>query len=645
MSGLSPSDADHSQGVKRRREAGAYQRRRAVAACQPCRLRKTKCDNMRPVCGFCQRNGGQCVYLDSSNDYSSFDPASLAILARINHVVSLLEARPSAGAGAVGTPPSSSLDAVQGPAGGTVPTTNHQERKDDLVEDDLVANLYLSQVPRACLNCEGVLAWPVFQGFVPDVVSFILDLEDNEASPSCEKRRVPPSGGLGRGVQEDDIIPLSKRFLAYVHVKNPILDVPSFKVQVKRVAENGPGWDGTSCLVLIACALGCLASPFHPNPGHVESPGSNHPLAACVPDHDAAMSYYLAAKKRLGLLQPSLDYLQCLFLSGVFEMYLLRPVKAWFYFNQACVQIRNLQWRREHEAGRHVRLVSQEAARLEQRLYWSCLKSEFEIRCEIPLPASGLTRFNHPNMFPSPPTELSSPASQQPGREEPYQDVEPEEERSWFYYLAEISYRRMMDRAIAVLARNGQDGWIRDIRENVSYVKGFNEQIDVWNSHLPPEIDLNNTALSNNELAFFVQNRALSCREWIHRPFVYYVVHQPAYDPYVAQAMPLAKVGLQLCCDLLLQSHPHHRHHGTWLATRSSATRALILIAAARSRKIALPDRWREAVEVALSMLRRWSSEAPDLEWAASVCDGLLSESPISPVVYNQPMASAEASP
>jgi hypothetical protein len=59
-------------GSKRPRTTAApYQRKRAVAACEQCRARKTKCDNVRPTCGFCQRSHGRCIYRDAGpQDYS-----------------------------------------------------------------------------------------------------------------------------------------------------------------------------------------------------------------------------------------------------------------------------------------------------------------------------------------------------------------------------------------------------------------------------------------------------------------------------------------------------------------------------------------------------------------------------------------------
>ena len=55
---------------------------------------------------------------------------------------------------------------------------------------------------------------------------------------------------LSGGVREEEFNVLSKRFLAYVHIKNPILDCAEFKAYVRDVAEHGVRWDGPSCLVV-----------------------------------------------------------------------------------------------------------------------------------------------------------------------------------------------------------------------------------------------------------------------------------------------------------------------------------------------------------------------------------------------------------
>lgn len=53
------------------RQTQGYPRKRASKACNTCRLRKTKCNNERPVCGFCQSLGAVCGY-DEEGDVSTY---------------------------------------------------------------------------------------------------------------------------------------------------------------------------------------------------------------------------------------------------------------------------------------------------------------------------------------------------------------------------------------------------------------------------------------------------------------------------------------------------------------------------------------------------------------------------------------------
>ncbi|KAK7424101.1 hypothetical protein QQX98_000711 [Neonectria punicea] len=539
-----------------------------------------------------------------------FDPASLAILERLNHVVSLLETkRPGSSEHDLSPDILTHISHIAG---------DHSPPEDLDVEDDLLEDT--PNFPASIHNCESVLKWPVFHGLVPDVESFIKWPETNEtASPFLSRRRT-----LGRGVQEEDFIPLSKKFLSYAHTRNPILNVGEFSSYVRGAAETGLRWDGPSCLVLISCALGCISMPYESTEGTQEPPSTPIPTLDSM---NTSAAYYLAAKKRLGLLEPSLLYVQCLFLCGVLEMYYMDPLRAWHFFNQACVQFRNLLWRRGNTQSSEESHVSSETRRLEQRLYWSCMKSECELRCEINLPTSGISRFGFPNVFPSPPNELSSPVvSSHPhnGSSVATSVALEEEERSWFYYLAEISCRRMMNRAFTALGRNGESSWIHDFQETLKHFNALKEQMAIWYSHIPSQLDLAHREGVNNELAHYVRARAFTYQEWIHRPFLYYVVHQPKDDPYIAQAMPLAEKCLDLTVQCQAMVHPFHRHHGTWFIARNSMARASILLAAAMSKKVKMPEGWRGVVESALLVVQYWQDEAPDLRKAGEIVRDLL---------------------
>ncbi|KAL6451877.1 hypothetical protein SBY92_003185 [Candida maltosa Xu316] len=84
----------HSQTQPSSRAAATYPRKRALTACDTCRLKKIKCDNVRPSCGSCVRNGNtKCHYRtdDHQKDYSSYDPASLNILSKLDVILNDLK--------------------------------------------------------------------------------------------------------------------------------------------------------------------------------------------------------------------------------------------------------------------------------------------------------------------------------------------------------------------------------------------------------------------------------------------------------------------------------------------------------------------------------------------------------------------------
>jgi hypothetical protein len=143
-------------------------------------------------------------------------------------------------------------------------------------------------------------------------------------------------------------------------------------------------------------------------------------------------------------------------------------------------------------------------------------------------------------------------------------------------------------------------------------------------SHIPPKLSLDNSKASNDELAYYIRGRALSCRELIHRPFLYYVVHQPPDESFSPEVMARAKTCLELCVENAFHAYPHHRHHGTWYVARTSLTRALLLLAAARSRKIELPESWRYSVEVSMLTVQKWCNESTDLKRAASMIQNII---------------------
>lgn len=123
---------------------------------------------------------------------------------------------------------------------------------------------------------------------------------------------------------------------------------------------------------------------------------SETPTARTVfPSAEISQRYFAAAKKRLGIVMSSnqLVAVQCLFLTGIYHMYTFHQFAAWKMFNAASVSCEGYLHRKEKAkiaeasyGAPSMFSLSEPTRHLEQRIYWSCLKSEL---C-IPFPFSFL---------------------------------------------------------------------------------------------------------------------------------------------------------------------------------------------------------------------------------------------------------------
>lgn len=55
-----------------------------------------------------------------------------------------------------------------------------------------------------------------------------------------------------------------------------------------------------------------------------------------------------------------------------------------------------------------------------------------------------------------------------------------EEERSWLYYLAEISLRKIMNRILQDIYSKGEQYWATDIARVISQHASYSEELAVW---------------------------------------------------------------------------------------------------------------------------------------------------------------------
>jgi hypothetical protein len=252
-------------------------RKRAITACEFCRLRKTRCDNARPTCGFCQLHQAECIYPDAVDD-ALYDPTTRELLGRLDEIKELLRHCQH------GQPPSQTTSSATRPHdpdgpqlpvadGFTTEEESHTSQTGRAPAGEPTQNQLSSDHYASCqehLLCESILRWPVLHEFLsPDkqlIHSFLLDsVIDSESGRSPDQSADGSEHRPGqRGVSESDLVPLCRKFLSVVHVKNPILDTQNLLRYARIAAEDGLAWDAPSCLV-VCLALGAIENADYTN--------------------------------------------------------------------------------------------------------------------------------------------------------------------------------------------------------------------------------------------------------------------------------------------------------------------------------------------------------------------------------------------
>ncbi|PTB36174.1 uncharacterized protein TrAFT101_000141 [Trichoderma asperellum] len=618
--GTSPSLPSTVDG-SRNRNLGSDRRRRAAIACRVCRARKVKCSNEKPSCAGCVRLGCECVYpkpprngLQPSNESNS-------------EVIGLLH------------------DILQ-----RLPPAQKHERE---------ASHALPVISLAFTAVDHVFGWPVFDAnrsddWAPFCVLAATKMQDfqHKASPAIGTQQL----------DWDEIPALLTKFLRMAHTMNPILDCTTLMRYGRAVAELGPQWDSRTCLVLVAAALGAISSPFSSFPDTVESLSSSSSQQGGTASRQKAQSYYEYARRRFGLLGISLTSCHCYFLSGVYLLYTLRPIEAWQAFSQASSQytvyLKCLATRRvtqttdpidsdqipdEHDCHDDLRHC------LEQRLYWSCVKSENDMCSEVELPRSALHALNFPYQFPSPPTPKSvdglddrqyfdtsassaTTVSSVSSHTVDIPDFKEIHENSWFNYLSELSLSKLSVRVDQAFYSGPPSAWASmDILDMISTARTFEKQIEQWQETLPGTIScfnkpLNLPTVSEFQLAPWLRSANIKLR--VYRPFLYLLAHGQDRDWSINESLTqLAEKAVLICLDPLFNLGLRHRHAGAWLRCRDTACRAMILVCAARIgllSRMALEQQAQEALKICIAHMRYWEAEAEDIRVARQALERMI---------------------
>jgi len=333
------------------------------------------------------------------------------------------------------------------------------------------------------------------------------------------------------------------------------------------------------------------------------------------------MSYFHAAQTRLGplLLVGGLLETQCLFLSGVFLMTLFDRKSAWRYFLQALTCCQLFDGSTQFEGDEEHNLSAEE-----QAICWSVWKSELELRsflrpADFYLPGRAV----YPPFYPTPPFPTCDPDGMSA-------DMQQRQNRSWYFYLSEISLRRTSAGIIQEL------GGLRNVETANALITLFQlvpiweAQLTEWKDNLSPSVSLSSPEEEDDICRFVLRGHLLDLYEMIYWPFVSAVLDgniNKLAGPDKERAWSFASRGFYKHAERLIVNEPGftHRHHGT-LAMITTCTRsaaALIMLSKMRRTEdlsSLLPDTlepWLDLVLTVVYLIRNWQSEEPRLcRWA-----------------------------
>ncbi|KAI6777350.1 hypothetical protein HG530_001295 [Fusarium avenaceum] len=595
MSPQTPADEPESGRRQGKRPAprgtAFYPRKRANTACQVCRARKTKCDNQKPSCSYCVSTGATCI--QSPVDLSAFDPASLKILERLDELEKLIrEPRNDIPAHVV----------VQAEGQPQEPSSSQETLSEDL---QLEATDETTDIPlRSILpeRMESLLLWSVLSRDMSAHTT--LQNDPPQPSPSYS----PGCTSLGDIADLDTygVKALLDNFFAHVHCKNPILEEAAARKAVLNVVIEGIDWSPASCLMLLICALGKIATPLDAS-FHMSSDSASYL---------EAQDLFQAAQKRIGILMTRSDIIsaQCFFLSGVFLMSTFRPFEAWRYFSQAlatCQTLPFLQRAHSLSASNASDLPMPELGETQQEaVYWSAWKSQRELSGELSLPDFSMPYFSsvlYPPFFPTPPHPLDSTKTTASSRQH----------AAWLFYLSEISLRRLSSRTCHdVLELHRASTSNHHFLESLALVvPAYEAQANEWAETLPPELSIATAPIDDNVCCFVLRGHLVNFYERLYWPFV--MAHLAALERGMTSPIPgrqFAEKGLEyhVLNVEINEAGFLHRHHGTWLMVRALVRSATVLLAA-RLLNSVMPKGWREACERIMQVLRAWEDDIPGM--------------------------------
>jgi hypothetical protein len=192
----------------------------------------------------------------------------------------------------------------------------------------------------------------------------------------------------------------------------------------------------TSLSEMSDLAIGCLAENDIPN----DVPKSRYTVAHILSEY----SRLLLMMYPQTIEQHSLPMIELHLLRSQYELYLMCPLQSYQYVTDACHNMMYFLEKHKVNFGLNEEVVY-EIPELKKdravRLFWCCFKLESELRIELSpfVPISGITLVTPPASFPKIPNpEVSQHSETAITLASKYED-----QFSWYYYLTEVAVRKV----------------------------------------------------------------------------------------------------------------------------------------------------------------------------------------------------------
>ncbi|KAK6454836.1 uncharacterized protein RJT20DRAFT_684 [Scheffersomyces xylosifermentans] len=486
------------------RVSATYPRKRALTACDTCRLKKIKCDNVRPRCGSCMKNGNtNCHYRtdDQQKDYSSYDPASLNILTKLDVILKDLRDIKSLNGIESSSPEESSKRRRHSTVKGSVdfhfdncfwdmsitsilkwnyftkcfgdtpadteavtntlvkeynrssigaPETKPLEERLQRTKwlETLMSRNFSTIVNSFFVNCHSKIpvldTLELFESFeihrclISHFKEFpftrLLEIFDSE---NTDPDYLPAEVVQALTAQHVEITPYRRKAFRTLCKSIPViiiicaLGIISTPVQLDNLSRFDSSIDERNSL-----EIGCLSDPAFLEGGGLENlPKSRLEIANNIVKY----AEFLSTVYPYTIVQSSLRNVEYYLLLSQYYLYTMTPLLAYRSISTAS---QNMMY--YITMGEEYSLSASKKETVD-RLFWSCLKLECELRVELSpyVPLSGITQISPPTSFPKIPDPMTEEVKHSHSEACIKLAHKYDDEHSWYYFLTEIAVRKV----------------------------------------------------------------------------------------------------------------------------------------------------------------------------------------------------------